>query len=443
MSKDQLLKKAHNKHMQGKHDAAVRLYNEVLRISPNHLDANYLLGTLYAETGDFTLARQHLEKADSINPTSPYIKINLGNICMALGNYAEAKEFFHHALALKNDLPQAYFGLGTILETVDGDMDGAEQQYRKVLQHFQTALQNSPNDPALLQGIGRSLFKAGKSLALECFQRAILINPRLPGISWDYGIACVRFGRNADAVRYLRQALLLNQEDTEVRYYLSIAEGKTPDKALQQEYVRNQFDQFAEGFDKMLVEKLEYTIPEKMIGFLAETFPEGFHFKSAADLGCGTGLLGPALRTHVDYLAGIDISSRMIELAKTRNCYDTLLEGEVITTLHDSEATYDLFAATDVLIYFGALDELFATLPGKARPEALFVFSTESYEGDGFIIRGTGRYAHSRRYIQSVVEQSGGSILADKQVKLRKDIGEWITGDLYIVRLHSGSNSDT
>ena len=429
--------------MQGKHDAAVKLYNEILKIKPNHLDANYLLGTLYAETGEFTLAKQHLEKADSINPASPYIKVNLGNICMALGNYADAKEFFHQALALKSDLPQAYFGLGTISETGDNDIDGAAQYYRKVLLYFQTALQHTPNDSALLHGAGRSLFKAGKPLALECFQKAILMNPRLPGIDRDYGIACVRFGRNADAARYLRKALLLAPEDTELRYYLSIAEGKSPDKPIQQEYVKNQFDQFAANFDRMLVETLEYTIPEKMIGFLTETFPEGFHFKSAVDLGCGTGLFGMAVRNNVQYLAGIDISAKMLELAKDRNCYDTLLEGEVMATLHESEVTYDLFAATDVLVYIGALEELLATLKEKGGPDALFIFSTESCEGDGFIIQGTGRYAHSRRYIQSVVERSGGCIVADKHVQLRKDLGDWIMGDLYIISLHSRSNGNT
>ena len=45
MSIDQLFKKAYSKHLQGKLDAAAKLYREILRIKPNHLDRH---GTMQA-----------------------------------------------------------------------------------------------------------------------------------------------------------------------------------------------------------------------------------------------------------------------------------------------------------------------------------------------------------------------------------------------------------
>lgn len=428
MSKEQLLKKAHAKHMQGKFDAAVKLYNDLLRIRPDDLDANYLLGTLYAETGELSKAREYLEKAGSINPASPYIKVNLGNIFKVQGEFEAARECYMQALALNGDLPQAYFGLGNILETVDNDLEGAFQNYRK-------ALQLNPNDPTVLQTAGRLLFHAGDKVALEYFQTAARINPRLPDINRDCGIACMKFGRKAEGARYLRQALLFNPSDTEASYYLSIAEGKSPDKELQQEYVRVEFDRFAPEFDHTLVERLEYLIPGKMVEFLRETFPGGLQYKSVADLGCGTGLFGIAVRKYAEYLAGMDISTRMIELATQRNCYDALFAGELIATLRESDTTYDLFAATDVLIYIGDLEELFATLTAKAMPGALFAFSTEICDGDGFILQNSGRFAHSRQYVQRVAETHSCRILASGEVPLRTEFGSWINGDLYIIRL--------
>ncbi len=441
MSKDQLLKKAHLKHMQGKHDAAAKLYHEILRIRPNHLDATYLLGTLYAETGNFEDARTYLEKADRINPSSPYIKVNLGNICMSQGDYEGAREFYRQALALKEDLPQAYYGLATILEQVDNDVDGAAAQYRKVLQHFQKALQQNPNDAAMLQGIGNSMFRFGNRLALDCFHRALLINPHLPGINRDYGIACVRFGLNAEAARQLRQALLIDENDADARYYLSVAEGRAPDREMQQEYVRNLFDQLSSTFDKLLVDKLDYNIPEQLAGFLGEALSDGFHFTNAIDLGCGTGLFGTVIRNRVDHLTGVDLSPKMIELAGSRNCYDTLIAGELVEAVRNSAAGYDLFAATDVLIYLGDLDELFATLQAKSLPDSYFVFSTESLDGEGFTLQGTGRYAHSPAYIRSVAARCGCTVVAEKRVQLRRDHGTWIMGDMYIVGLNRRSAS--
>lgn len=435
MSKDPMLKKAHLKHMQGKHDAAAKLYHEILRIRPNHLDANYLLGTLYAETGNFSDARTYLEKADRLNPSSPYIKVNLGNICMSLGDYEGARGFYQQALALKGDLPQAFYGLATILELVDNDVDGAAQQYRNVLLHFQKAMQQTPNDAAMLQGVGKSMFKFGNRLALDCFHNALLMNPHLPGINRDYGIACVKFGLKAEAATQLRKALLIDGNDTEARYFLSIAEGKSPDKDMQQEYVRNLFDQFSGSFDKILVDKLDYDIPQQLVGFLAETLPDAFHFTNAIDLGCGTGLFGSVIRSRVDALTGVDISAKMIELAGSRNCYDTLITGELVEAVRNSAAGYDLFAATDVLAYIGDLVELFTTLKAKSLPEGYFVFSTESMDGEGFTLQGTGRYAHSPDYIRSVAAGCGCTIVAEKQVQLRREHGKWIMGNMYIVGL--------
>jgi predicted TPR repeat methyltransferase len=44
---------------------------------------------------------------------------------------------------------------------------------------------------------------------------------------------------------------------------------------------------------------------------------------SALDLGCGTGMVGAALKVRgVAEIIGIDASAGMIEVAKQKNCYD-------------------------------------------------------------------------------------------------------------------------
>ena len=55
---------------------------EVLRHSPNHWDAHFKLGTIYAATGDMDLACDHFDRAKSINPSlrdegNPYLRPTL------------------------------------------------------------------------------------------------------------------------------------------------------------------------------------------------------------------------------------------------------------------------------------------------------------------------------------------------------------------------------
>lgn len=218
---DELLKKAHDKHMRGNLDAAVKQYNEILKIHPDHLDATYLLGTLYAEAGEFDTARGYLEKANRINPTSPYIKVNYANVCKSQEDFTTARGLYLEALELQENLPQAFFGLGHILEIVDHDREGAFDYYRK-------AVQLNPNDPAVLQAMGRLLFKHGDQNALDYFRTAARINPHHPEIIKDLGIACVQFGQMEEGASYLRQVLKLNRQDGEATHFLAIAEGKIP-----------------------------------------------------------------------------------------------------------------------------------------------------------------------------------------------------------------------
>ena len=427
MSIDQLFKKAHAKHLQGKHDAAAKLYLEILRIKPSHLDSNYLLGTLYAENGQLEEAQHHLAIADNLNPTSPYIKVNLGNICKIQGEFETARRYFMEAIALKYDLPQAHLGLGNILEQFDNDYASASKAYQK-------AVDLSPNDPMILQAIGKTLAKSGNQKALEYFARAHRLNPKLKGLQKDIGLAALRFGKTAEAARHLILAQQEDPGDVQVGYFLCIAEGTEPDVELKQSYVQAEFDAYAGQFDDSLKLKLGYDAPAKMLAFLLETIPETPHFRNGVDLGCGTGLFGSLVKEYVDNLTGIDLSGMMIEAARKRNCYDTLLEGEIVSALKGIDSSFDLFSATDVIVYFGDLEPLFSTVKPKAAPNALFLLTTECHEGEKYLLQNSGRYAHSHEYLKTVSTNHGFSIVASRKIPLRKEGGEWLEGEMFIIQ---------
>jgi predicted TPR repeat methyltransferase len=54
------------------------------------------------------------------------------------------------------------------------------------------------------------------------------------------------------------------------------------------------------------------------------------HFEVAIDAGCGTGLLGKLLREHAHILLGVDLSSKMVQLAHETDLYDAVMTGSIV-----------------------------------------------------------------------------------------------------------------
>jgi len=158
------------------------------------------------------------------------------------------------------------------------------------------------------------------------------------------------------------------------------------------------------------------------------------HFKNVIDLGCGTGLAGMEFRVIADRLSGIDISPKMIEEAKKKHVYDILLVGDIIEFLNDTAEKYDLFIATDVFIYIGNVKRIFDSVQNRSLRGAYFLFSTESCARNDYVLRQTGRYAHSRTYIQSVAKEHGFVTEMCQSAGIRKERGQWIMGDIFILK---------
>lgn len=114
MGVDQIFTKALENHKSRKYSEAIRLYKAVLMKNPKHLDANYLLGTAYAETGNLEEAMKFLLKAEKMVPGSPFIQVNLGNVYKQQGQYETALMHFKGALEIKHDIPEAHYNLGSI-----------------------------------------------------------------------------------------------------------------------------------------------------------------------------------------------------------------------------------------------------------------------------------------------------------------------------------------
>lgn len=430
MSIDKLLIKAIEKHDNLEYEEAEKLYRKILSTKPRHLDANYLLGTLYAENGDYEKAKQHLVRASQINPNSPMIQVNLGNVYRKLKTPVHALKCFNRARQLMPNLYQALLGLGSTLLDLDED-------YVKAAEYFQKALALAPDVPEIYHQMGILLVKMDDlDGALKLLELARGMSPNIPDINVDIGLICLQTGKNKEAAEYFREACRISPSSIKGAYFLEIAEGCIPEKDLTLKYSESEFNGYAATFEKSLIEKLQYTLPFKIHDTLKQICGVDFHFESVVDLGCGTGLAGEALRKVANRLTGIDISGKMIEIAKSKNCYDQLYCGDLVTSINQQDVFFDLFVATDVLIYIGKIDELMAAVVSHAKPGALFLFSTEIVaNGSDLLLQKSGRYAHSSKYVHDITKEHRCSVVCEEVIDLRLEAGSWIKGNLFVVRL--------
>ena len=150
-------------------------------------------------------------------------------------------------------------------------------------------------------------------------------------------------------------------------------------------------------------------------------------------MGCGTGLAGKELRDISNNLTGIDLSSNMVAKTRELDVYDRLIVGDIVDILSSSKEKYDLFIALDVFIYIGELTKIFKTVRQCCNKNALFIFSIEIQEEDGYSLLKSARYAHSDNYILKIASD-GLKLIESQEVNLRKEKEGWIDGKILILQ---------
>jgi predicted TPR repeat methyltransferase len=97
----------------------------------------------------------------------------------------------------------------------------------------------------------------------------------------------------------------------------------------------------------------------------------------------------------------------MLSRAHERHVYDEVVKNELTTHLLGSSEKFDVVISADTLVYFGALEQAVSAAAGALRPGGWLVFTVEeALEGEGegdYRIGHSGRYAHTRSYIERVL----------------------------------------
>ncbi|MHC4471150.1 MAG: class I SAM-dependent DNA methyltransferase, partial [Planctomycetota bacterium] len=237
-------------------------------------------------------------------------------------------------------------------------------------------------------------------------------------------------GRLEEATDLLRRWIEQDPGDPTARHLLAACSGEEVPARAGDEYVRQEFDGFARGYDRRL-ERLVYRGPELVLAAVRESSLGSRDDLTVLDAGCGTGLCGPRLRPFARRLVGVDLSEGMLGEARGRGSYDELVAAELTEHLRGSPAAYDAIVAADTFNYFGPLEELFAAAALALRPSGVMVFTLEHLETEGDVphrLIPQGRYRHTEGYVRATLGEAGFAITSITRGVLRKEAERPVTG---------------
>src|SRR5262249_26870923 len=129
------------------------------------------------------------------------------------------------------------------------------------------------------------------------------------------------------------------------------------------------FDQAAGAYDELMLSQLHYRGHLNVRELADEILPRRTGWR-ILDLGCGAGLVGAACKDYAagGRLDGLDVAPKMLEAARTRGIYDSLILGDLETMLMEEGPRYDLMLSADTMIYLGDLAPTFRGVTHRLEP---------------------------------------------------------------------------
>ncbi len=165
-----LLQDAMRAHQTGKLAEAARLYTEILKSSPRHFQAMYLLGYVHFQKDEFETAERMIGDAIKIDSRSPDAYYNRGCALQKLERHEEAVPCFERALALKPEYTDALFNRGTSLLKISRSAEA--------LRCFDAVILRTPRDAQAWHNRGDALTLLRRlPQAIEAYNKALSLAP--------------------------------------------------------------------------------------------------------------------------------------------------------------------------------------------------------------------------------------------------------------------------
>ena len=373
-------------------DEAINTYQTLLKKSPEHFAARFHLACLFMKQEKIDEALREFLLIETAQPYHYETQSNLATCYLKKGALNEAKKHYLKALELQPKDTQILFNLG-VINMQQGNIDNAIQHYQKVVQ----------------------------------------INPDLFAAHNNLGVAFLAKHHVAFALRHFQEALRLQPNNEAINYTVTMLSQNQRLLAAPPDYVKSLFDAYADHYDQHLLSALDYQVPAYLYQAVSTVIQPKAHSLDILDLGCGTGLCATPFKPFAKTFEGVDLSEKMLDVAREKNIYATLICHELDSFLAKQTAKYDLILAGDVLVYMGDLKAIFQHAHHALREQGLFTFNAEISDDTDYKMNQSGRFSHQKKYLDQLAEQNHFKVVHYQVAKTRMQNNEPVYGHLYVL----------
>lgn len=477
---------------QENYEDAVASLKTAINYEPNNSTLQLHLANILKAQGLFNQAADVLQKTLSSHPTYAAAFNNLGTVFYAQGKLSDAITAYRNAIAQEPTFIDAYYNLGLALGKHD-QLDEAIAVYQQLLQlspehvaarfhlastymrheklkeaiaefiliekkephhfetqsnlaacylknsafmdaknHYKKALELMPNDSQILFNLGVIDTQLGNiDSAIQFYQKALQIQPDLFAAHNNLGTAFLAKQHIPFALHHFEAAAKLQPENKSLQYTIKALSQNQQLLSAPTDYVKSLFDSYADHYDEHLMNALEYKIPAHFQRALTKLQPASWDI---LDLGCGTGLCGTIAKPFAKKLMGVDLSEKMLDIARDKNIYDTLECDEFNAFLSKPRTAFDLIIAGDVLVYMGDLTLLFKNIQKALRAKGMFLFNCEINENEDYKMNQSGRFSHQKKYIEILAKKNDLAVIHYEKAVTRMQNNEPVYGHIFVLQ---------
>jgi predicted TPR repeat methyltransferase/Tfp pilus assembly protein PilF len=457
MNQDQWIKKALSLLNQGKLGPARAICNKILSHHSDHHQANALMGAIHISLDEPANALPYLNRADATARNDQERAQALNNLGLAythLNDYPAALKALDSAINCVQDNALFYCNRANVFERIGN--------WPSMAQDCEYALKWVPNLTDARVALAVALRHQAKT---DEALRTLELKPSFDDTDWLNEWTLLNLiSDKTDQALQLAEELSSDSAVLDIADYIA-EEGferlaqpiyrwvleRTPDHPrakhlndallgqqvdrVPAEYVQKLYNHHAGEFETRLQETLGYDLPSRFAALWQTSVKQPI--TRWLDAGCGTGLVGQALKpAYPDaYFVGIDLAESMLKHAKKKACYDELHLTDLLE--YQSEIPFDLITAMDVMIYLGklapVLDHWKSLLTSKGR--IAFSIETNNEADQAEVLQKNGRFAHHSANVKAALTDHGFALISTEAFVLRKESGEDVLGELFIAQL--------
>ena len=242
------MRRATSLHQNGQLDQAEEIYKSVLINDPQQSDAQYLLGIISLNKGNYEVAIQLIDKAIIIDPTKAHYYNDCAQAYNALSNTENAINYYKKAITLNKDNIEAYNNIGNIFREIGEhgqaiihlkkaiDLDSAfteghynlaltynkNKDYKNATFYYNKTIEIDPNFFAAYNNLG-VIYKNNRDIktAFQYFKKAISINPKYLDAYLNLGYTHFQYGNVDEAFQNFN--IVLTIDPSYIKAYIGIA----------------------------------------------------------------------------------------------------------------------------------------------------------------------------------------------------------------------------